>query len=103
MLRYTKGDTLKGKYTLDDPPRNELEGDQQDSVHSSQVHHYGANGEDDYADDVELAWEAQHGDADAGSLHKNSSRISFLYVRGASRKSLGSVVGKYYDGRVSVL
>ena len=54
VLLYMKWNTLKGKDTPDDPHQNELE--QDDSVQTSQVHHSGANGDDDYADDGEFIY-----------------------------------------------
>ena len=62
MLRYTKEKILKGKYTPDGPPRNELVEEEQEIVQYYQVHHADANGEDDYADDDEFASVKEGGD-----------------------------------------
>ena len=67
MLCYTKGS--------DDRHRNELEEEEQETLQYSQVHHSGANGEDDYTDDGEFSSVEEDGDED--SRHMNDQAKAF--------------------------
>ena len=53
-------------------------------------------------EDGEFGSVEENGYEDAGRPPTKRRRVS-IYIRGASRRSLGSVVRESYDGRVSVL
>ena len=98
---------LKGRDTPADRPRNELE-EEKETVQTlqysqDQVHHSGTaarprpNGEVNY--DCEFVSVEEDGDEDGSLLKQFLQEQFFLYIRGASRRGLGSVVRESYDGR----
>ena len=97
----------KGRDTPADRPRNELE-EEEETVQTRQysqdkVHHYGTaarprpNGE--VNDDCEFGSVEEDGDEDGSILKQFLQDQLYIYIRGASRRGLGSVVGESYDGR----